>query len=694
MRNCYRLRGTAVAGALFLTASAFATITNTTQSTTHATLTDAITAAVAGDTIEVDGDVLAERVVVNKADLTINGINGATIDTPATAATNSTCANVRILSTGCTIDGFIINVEAPNNMAGIVVSQASAVPANSITSVTITNNTINYLGSGKPAGYTHGNLVPFVQATTDNTASGIVLFGNNNATIDATVTGNVVGADGAEFPHAGIWAERQVGGTIANNTVHTEHFQFIARFIAQTTLTVDNNQFLGWGDERNRGAQAEIGDIGANGVVKFINNTITAKAGYGSQTDDHAPGEVGTTIRHRRGLQIKNIYSSFSIFVDGNTVNARNTGIAITNARDITLRNNTVNALEDDTVLIEVNNKIYSSANSYQSDQPYQWDASDVASASQAQNSPAIFGSTLNDGGFSGVKGVVFLNHNGEDADNSAGGPITFYRVALGGPGALANKFSAGLDTFIELDNAAAVPTSTLARYENGTTESDVASSTAGPFTKSIYAADNLFDVGSGLVLPSTMSVADAAILDGKISDGFDNAGSTGYVITGSVSETDADNDGLPVPVDPNDSSANSDSDIFTDLQEFKFESPMTADDTDVDNDKLPDLVDSNKVGANPKDSDSDSYADFYEVLLGYNPNDANSKPELGDVDGDGDVDLADGLEMFKSFLGLPNGVTRPDNFDVNIDGSNDNVDGVIAVNFYLGNITIIPLVQ
>jgi hypothetical protein len=85
-------------------------------------------------------------------------------------------------------------------------------------------------------------------------------------------------------------------------------------------------------------------------------------------------------------------------------------------------------------------------------------------------------------------------------------------------------------------------------------------------------------------------------------------------------------------------------------------------------------------------DLDNDGYWDFFEVLLGSDPNDADSRPLLGDVNGNGVIDNGDAGIVFQVISGnLPPFSFDTTLFDVNRDGIVNNQDANILFNRFLG---------
>lgn len=113
----------------------------------------------------------------------------------------------------------------------------------------------------------------------------------------------------------------------------------------------------------------------------------------------------------------------------------------------------------------------------------------------------------------------------------------------------------------------------------------------------------------------------------------------------------------------------------------------------DPDGDNLPNWVE-DILGTDPNDpdTDGDGIRDDYELFRGTNPLNPNSFPPFGDANFDGEADITDALDIFRVFLGLQDFTTiNPVESDINLDGTVDNVDGVILINWLLDNVEVIP---
>ncbi len=139
--------------------------------------------------------------------------------------------------------------------------------------------------------------------------------------------------------------------------------------------------------------------------------------------------------------------------------------------------------------------------------------------------------------------------------------------------------------------------------------------------------------------------------------------------------DTDGDgySDGLEVlvletnPLDPND--------------------PSSA--IDKDGDGLPEGWDPDDT--NP-DTDGDGFLDFYEAVYGSDMLDPNSRPQLGDVNGDGRTNNLDAIMIFNLILGNLTTLPHVGHADVQPNGYLNNIDAVGLYFWTLGNQPHIPI--
>jgi len=445
-------------------------------------------------TVHVQSGDYTELVTVSKENLTLSGDSLPSVTAPASGSNQ---AVVNVTAPGVTVRGLEVAVNQPFAAVGIAAKGTAA----AVSGINILDNTISTTGNGGVAA--NGNWTPFGSATGE-AATGIAIFntGSTSAGFFANIQGNTIGSAAAPFSQAGIFLEKvlgNVGGATSGegNTTYGEDFDLIARFVSAGTLNVQGNNFNGWGYEGNRGAQMEIGDAGAAGQVIVQNNVFTPQSG----TSPH-----GRTSR--RSLQIKNYYSpTGNIAIVGNQFNVQNTGLALTNAVRADVTSNTFEAAADGALLLEVNNKIYSSSDSYQS----------VIDGSVHNSANVLNNTFANTANHANVTGIEFRDHTQTNAANV--GPILFKDLVVGSPAA-PNTFRNDLTTYIklsDLDGPSNIEGAAIYGAIASVTEMD-------PFSDDIIAAHNYYGTGSELKLPVNSSSSDLQAMEAKIQDKDDIA--------------------------------------------------------------------------------------------------------------------------------------------------------------------------
>ncbi len=125
----------------------------------------------------------------------------------------------------------------------------------------------------------------------------------------------------------------------------------------------------------------------------------------------------------------------------------------------------------------------------------------------------------------------------------------------------------------------------------------------------------------------------------------------------------------------------------------FLQSNPLDPDDPllpiDADLDGLPAHIDPDDTKA---DADGDRFTDAYELLMGSDPMNPDSIPTLGDIDGNGILNNVDSIRLFNYILSGATTTILLDRADVRSDGRINNVDAVALFNWILGTTPYIPL--
>ncbi|MCB2156458.1 hypothetical protein KQI84_16405 [bacterium] len=120
---------------------------------------------------------------------------------------------------------------------------------------------------------------------------------------------------------------------------------------------------------------------------------------------------------------------------------------------------------------------------------------------------------------------------------------------------------------------------------------------------------------------------------------------------------------------------------------------PLVADNglTDADGDGVP-------VGLDPDDStndtDLDGRHDAYELAQGYDADNINDFPPLGEINGSAPTNNLDGFILYYYAVGnipFTNVEAHIMDADINLDGTINNLDGFILYYWAVGNIAVIP---
>ncbi|MBK7965085.1 MAG: right-handed parallel beta-helix repeat-containing protein [Bacteroidetes bacterium] len=443
----------------------------------YCTIQSAINAATAGDVVNVGSGNYDEQVLVNKLVTLNGGTPKPVINFTGTVSGKPTLFDVSVA--GVTIDNFNFKVDMTKLNSAIIAS------ATTMNNLTITDNDIEAIGSSAAATFgSYGNRnaisINYGGSTNYRIASGGVS--------NVLVTGNTVNGvidDGfgvARFFRAAV-ATDESGGTYSGNTFQSINHDVLVRFGNNGNVDITNNNLNGGG--------VEISDMNAGaGVITISGNIFDATFANSS-----APG---TAV-----LRLKNNYNFKTTAVTGNTFSNHQWAVSQENYNTVTLDNNSFTPLAGSTTYhhVAVNTKSISTNSN---------------AIVQVQINGVITNNTFNGSGTPGGTGLSFHNH-----DNDAASIGTF---TIGGSGN-ENDFNAGIGTFIRLDDQLGTSSgSTFPAYTSLIGAGAGALTTMSCWSVDVDIQENNFDVGSGLQLPSAMSVAGRTTLETALHHKPDNA--------------------------------------------------------------------------------------------------------------------------------------------------------------------------
>ncbi len=447
-------------------------VTNTNTSENFCTIQSAINDAqtLNGHTLRVGTGTYNEQVLVSKS-LTIKAVSATAPVVNFTGTVTGKPALFDISADAVTVDSLRFNVDLSKLRSAIIATSAG------LDNITITNNVVDAYGT--PAGsYGDRNAVSinYGGPTNYRVATGGVdniLFQGN------TVNGSLP----TSFFRAAV-AVDEGGGTFSGNTLQTINHDVLVRFGSNGNVTVTGNNLNGGG--------VELNDMNAGaGILTVAGNIFD-----GTFANSSAPG---TAV-----LRLKNNYNSKTTPVTGNTFSNHQWAVSLENYNSVTLDNNTFTPLAASTTYhhVVINTKSISSNSS---------------SITQVPIGAVLTNNTFNGSGTPGGTALTFMNH---DSNAASFGTLTI------GTAGNENKFNAGIANVISLDNQSGTSSgATFPAYTSLIGAGPGALTTMTPWTVNLNAVNNKYDVGSGLELPSAMSLTNLFALEDKIQHSIDAAG-------------------------------------------------------------------------------------------------------------------------------------------------------------------------
>ena len=240
-------------------------VLNVTQTTPHATIQAAITAAANGDTIAISEGTFTEDLNIDK-DLTMQGPNAGVNAVSGSRGTEATIdGQVTVASDGVTLDGFTItdptgniaifsndvgDLEITNNKisgvndtgtAGFAVGVYIKAPASAVSNFTITNNRIDAIGG--PSTDQAVKAIYIGESTETLAISNITITGNRIDDVESGTTG----AYGVHIDHGAGSTGTVSGVQISSNTFSGIEGDFVHAIGLETetgTATVTGNELF------------------------------------------------------------------------------------------------------------------------------------------------------------------------------------------------------------------------------------------------------------------------------------------------------------------------------------------------------------------------------------------------------------------------------------------------------------------
>jgi nitrous oxidase accessory protein NosD len=470
------VNGCTASSSVSVTASLAGPVHNLNTGLNYCTIQSAINAVTTlnGHTITVDPGTYNEQVLVNKS-LTIQASSTQpTIDFTGVVSGKPTLFDIS--ANNVTIDNIHFNVDLSKLKSAIIASAAA------IDNIIIQNNIIDAYGTPAAGTYSDRNAVSINY--TGNANYRVATGGVNSITFtNNTVNGTLP----QSFFRSGVVAD-EAGGTFSGNTLQSINHDVLVRFGNNGNISITGNNLNGGGvelDDMNAGA----------GILTVSNNIFDATFANSS-----APG---TAV-----LRLQNNYNSKVTNISGNTFSNHQWAISSANYNSLTIDNNTFTPLSGSTTYhhLAINNKSISTNSNI---------------IVQVALGATVTNNTFNGSGTVGGTALSFHNHDNDNASYGA--------FVIGGVGN-ENDFNTDISNVIYLDHQSGTSSGSIfPGYTSLIGAGAGALTTMGLWSVNIDATNNNFDVGSGLQLPSAMSLANLFSLEDRIQHSID-AGGLGFV--------------------------------------------------------------------------------------------------------------------------------------------------------------------
>ncbi|MBK6876596.1 MAG: right-handed parallel beta-helix repeat-containing protein [Ignavibacteria bacterium] len=431
-----------------------------------------------GHTITVPSGTYNEQVLVNKS-VTIKGV-GATkpvLNFTGTVSGKPTLFDVSVRDV--TIQNMRLRVDQTKLSSAIIASGTD------IDNIAVKSDSIEaYASSAAGAFGSYGNWNAISINYSGPTNYRIAAGGVDNVSVDSnTVTG--VADDGFGQPRyfrAAVSVD-EAGGVFSNNTMQSINHDVLVRFGSNGNVNVTNNKLNGGG--------VEYSDMNAGaGVLTVSGNIFDATF-------------ANTSSQGAAVLRLKNNYNFKTTNVTNNTFVNHQWGVSVENYNSLTLDGNTFTPLANSTTFhhVVVNTKSISTNSN---------------AIVQVTTSATLTNNTFN---YSGTNGGTALSFHNHDNDAASLGTITV------GTSGNENDFNSGIANFVYLDNqTGASNLSTFPPYTTFIGAGAGAITTMACWSTDINIESNMFNVGSGLQLPSAMNFSQRNLLEAALFHKPDNA--------------------------------------------------------------------------------------------------------------------------------------------------------------------------
>ncbi|MBV6477796.1 MAG: hypothetical protein HGGPFJEG_00540 [Ignavibacteria bacterium] len=431
-----------------------------------------------GDTISVEEGTYNEQVLVTKGVLIRGeGSPKPVIDFTGTVSGKPTLFDVSVRDVR--LENLRMRVDMTKLNSAIIASGTD------IDNITVKNDSIEAYGSSAAAtfgSYGNRNAISINYGGPINYR--IAAGGVDNVLVEGSYVSGVPddGFGVARYFRSAVSGD-ECGGDFNGNTFQTINHDVLVRFGSNGNVNILGNNLIGGG--------AEISDMNAGaGVITISDNSFDAAFANVS-----APNSAV--------LRLKNNYYSKTTLVSGNIFTNHQWAISSENYNTLTIDSNTFTPYSGSTIFhhIAINTKSISTNSN---------------TILQVPVNAVLTNNTFNYSGTAGGTALSFHNH-----DNDAASIGTFTVGTTGNE----NIFNNGIANFVLLDSQTGASSgSTFPAYTSLIGVGAGAITTMACWSNDVNVENNLFDVGSGLQLPSAMNFSERSTLETNLYHKPDNS--------------------------------------------------------------------------------------------------------------------------------------------------------------------------